>query len=413
MTIDVSWARSQFPALQEQVNNQPAVFFDGPGGTQVPERVITAISDYLRHSNANTHGAFLTSQRTDAIIEASRHAMADFLGCDADEVMFGANMTTLTFALSRAIGQTLQPGDEIVTTRLDHDANVAPWHALRERGVVIREVDVDIEDCTLDMADFARKITPKTKLVAVGYASNAVGTINDVANVITMAKAVGALTFVDAVHYAPHGPIDVKALDCDFLACSPYKFFAPHSGTIYGKRVHLERLHPYKVRPAGDETPGRWETGTKNHAIMAAITAAIDYLAELGTRAAGKPFANRRDAVKHAMQTIQAYERSLSDYMIPRLLAIPGLSFYGITDGAQFAHRTPTVAIRMAKHTPAAVAKHLAAKGIFVWDGNYYAVNLTERLGLEDKGGMVRIGLIHYNTTAEVDRLIAALTELA
>lgn len=413
MTIDVSWARSQFPALQEQVNNQPAVFFDGPGGTQVPERGINAISDYLRHANANTHGSFLTSQRTDAVIEASRQAMADFLGCDADEVIFGANMTTLTFALSRAIGQTLQPGDEIVTTRLDHDANVAPWHSLKERGVVIREVDVDIEDCTLDMEDFARKITPKTKLVAVGYASNAVGTINDVARVVAMAKAVGALSFVDAVHYAPHGPIDVKALDCDFLACSPYKFFAPHSGTIYGKRAHLANLHPYKVRPAGDETPGRWETGTKNHEIMAAITAAIDYLADLGNRSHGTPFATRRAAVTHAMQQIQAYERQLSDYMIPRLLAIPGLSFYGITDSARFGSRTPTVAIRMAKHAPNDVAKHLAAKGIFVWDGNYYAINLTERLGLEDKGGMVRIGLIHYNTTAEVDRLIAALQELA
>ncbi len=413
MTIDVSWARSQFPALQEQVNNQPAVFFDGPGGTQVPERGINAISDYLRHANANTHGAFLTSQRTDAVIEASRQAMADFLGCDADEVIFGANMTTLTFALSRAIGQTLQPGDEIVTTRLDHDANVAPWHSLKERGVIIREVDVDIEDCTLDMEDFARKITPKTKLVAVGYASNAVGTINDVARVVAMAKAVGALSFVDAVHYAPHGPIDVKALDCDFLACSPYKFFAPHSGTIYGKRAHLANLHPYKVRPAGDETPGRWETGTKNHEIMAAITAAIDYLADLGNRSHGTPFASRRAAVTHAMQQIQAYERQLSDYMIPRLLAIPGLSFYGITDSARFGSRTPTVAIRMAKHAPSDVAKHLAAKGIFVWDGNYYAINLTERLGLEDKGGMVRIGLIHYNTTAEVDRLIAALQELA
>lgn len=413
MTIDVSWARSQFPALQEQVNNQPAVFFDGPGGTQVPARVINAITDYLIHANANTHGSFLTSQRTDAVIEASRQAMADFLGCDADEVIFGANMTTLTFALSRAIGQTLQPGDEIVTTRLDHDANVAPWHALKERGVVIREVDVDVEDCTLDMADFARKINAKTKLVAVGYASNAVGTINDVAQVVAMAKAVGALSFVDAVHYAPHGPIDVKALDCDFLACSPYKFFAPHSGTIYGKRTHLANFHPYKVRPAGDETPGRWETGTKNHEIMAAITAAIDYLAELGNRTAGTPFATRRAAVTHAMQVIQAYERQLSEYMIPRLLAIPGLSFYGITDTANFARRTPTVAIRMAKHDPSVVAKHLASKGIFAWDGNYYAINLTERLGLEDKGGMVRIGLIHYNTTAEVDRLIAALTELA
>ncbi len=413
MSFDASWARSQFPALSEQVNNQPAVFFDGPGGTQVPERVITAISDYLRHSNANTHGAFLTSNRTDAIIEDSRQAMADLLGCGADEIMFGPNMTSLTFGLSRAIGQSLSAGDEIVITRLDHDANVAPWLALRELGIVVNEVDVDVEDCTLDMEDFARKITSKTKLVAVGFASNAVGTINDIPAVVKMAKAVGAMVFVDAVHYAPHAPIDVKALDVDFLACSPYKFFAPHSGTIYGKREHLDRLKPYKVRPAGEDTAGRWETGTKNHEIMAAITAAVDYLAEVGNRDAGTPFATRREALTHAMTAIQAYERELSDYMIPRLLAIPGLSFYGITDSERFGSRTPTVAIRMAKHTPREVAEALAAKGIFVWDGNYYAVNLTERLGLEELGGMVRIGLVHYNTTAEVDRLIDALTALA
>jgi cysteine desulfurase family protein (TIGR01976 family) len=412
-TLDIAWIRSQFPALAEQVNGKPAVFFDGPGGTQVPERVIDAISNYLRHSNANTHGAFLTSQRTDAVIGESRQAMADFLGCAPDEVMFGANMTSLTFALSRSIGRTLQAGDEIVTTRLDHDANVAPWHALKELGVVIKEVDVDVEDCTLDMADFASKITPKTKLVAVGFASNAVGTINDIKAVVKMAKAVGAMVFVDAVHYAPHGPIDVKDLDVDFLACSPYKFFAPHSGTIYGKKHHLERLAPYKVRPAGEETTERWETGTKNHEVMAGVTGAIDYLAELGNRTAGKSFATRREAVDYAMHAIQAYERELSEYLISQLLAIPGLTFYGITDSDNFDSRTPTVAIRMAKHTPEEVAIALANEGIFVWNGNYYAINLTERLGVEETGGMVRIGLVHYNTIAEVDRLIAVLRSLA
>jgi len=413
MTFDLNWIRSQFPALQEQVNGAPAVFFDGPGGTQVPERVIEAISHYLRHANANTHGSFLTSRRSDAIIAQARQDMADFLGCEADEVMFGANMTTLTFALSRAIGQSLQPGDEIVTTKLDHDANVAPWHALKELGIIVKEVEVDIEDCTLDMEDFASKIGPKTKLVAVGYASNAVGTINDIPAVVAMAKAVGAMVFVDAVHYAPHGPIDVKGLDVDFLACSPYKFFAPHSGTIYGKRAHLERLSAYKVRPAGNDSPDRWETGTKNHEIMAGVSGAIDYLVELGNRIAGNPHASRRDAITTAMHHIQQYERSLSDYLVDQLLAIPGLTFYGITDHERFGQRTPTVAIRMANHTPHAVAKALADAGVFVWDGNYYAINLTERLGVEDKGGMVRIGLVHYNTHAEIDRLIAVLRGLA
>jgi cysteine desulfurase family protein (TIGR01976 family) len=281
-TFDVSWARAHFPALKQTVNGQPAVFFDGPGGTQVTQSVIDAIADYLARSNSNTHGAFLTSERTDETIASAHAAMADFLGCDPDEVVFGANMTTLTFAISRAIGRELKAGDEIVLTRLDHDANVAPWAALEEQGVVIRYVDVDTEDCTLDMDDLKRQLNERTRLVAVGYASNAVGTINDVAEVVRLAHAAGALTYIDAVHYAPHGPIDVRALDTDFLACSPYKFFAPHAGTLFAKREHLQRLRPYKVRPATEELPGRWMTGTQNHEVMAGVTAAIDYLAQLG-----------------------------------------------------------------------------------------------------------------------------------
>ncbi len=281
--LDLTWIRAQFPALAQEVNGHPAVFFDGPGGTQVPQRVIDAVADYLTYHNANTHGAFATSRRTDETIDAARAAMADFLGCAADEVVFGPNMTTLTFAISRAFGRDIRPGDEIVLTRLDHDANVAPWKALEEQGAIIRMVDIDTEECTLDMADMARAIGPRTKLVAVGYASNAVGTINDVATITRMAHAVGALVYIDAVHYAPHGPIDVRALDCDFLACSPYKFFAPHMGVLYGKREHLARLRPYKVRPASDDVPDRWETGTKNHEGLAGVTAAIEYLAELGS----------------------------------------------------------------------------------------------------------------------------------
>jgi cysteine desulfurase family protein (TIGR01976 family) len=410
-SLDLSWVRAQFPALSQTVDGRPAVFFDGPGGTQVPQRVIDAIADYLVHSNSNTHGAFATSQRSDTTIAAAHAAMADLLGCDPDEVVFGPNMTTLTFMLSRSIGREIQPGDEIVLTRLDHDANFAPWKALEERGAVIKVVDIDVEDCTLDMDDLARQITPRTKIVAVGYASNAVGTINDVADVVRMAHAVGALVFVDAVHYAPHGPIDVRALDCDFLACSPYKFFGPHSGTLYGKREHLARLRPYKVRPAADETPDRWETGTKNHEGLAGVAAAVEYLAELGQKTGAT--GNRRAVLLSAMNTIQAYERELIEKLIAGLLEIPGLTFYGISDPARFEQRTPTVAVRVAGHTPRELAEFLGARGIFTWDGNYYALNLSERLGVEESGGMLRIGLVHYNTAEEVERLLAALREVA
>ena len=410
--LDLEWIRAQFPALAQTVNGHPAVFFDGPGGTQVPQRVIDAISSYLIGANANTHGAFATSQRTDETIAAAHTGMADLLGCDPDEVVFGPNMTTLTFAMSRAIGRTLGPGDEIVVTRLDHDANVAPWRALEERGVTVRAVDIDIEDCTLDMDDFARQINTNTKLVAIGYASNAVGTINDVAEVVRLAHAVGALAYVDAVHYAPHGPIDVRALDCDFLACSPYKFFAPHMGALYGKREHMTRLQPYKVRPASNEAPDRWETGTKNHEGLAGVAAAIDYLAEVGARV--QPDApSRRQALLAAMTAIQAYERGLSERLIAGLLAIPGLTFYGIADAERFGQRTPTVSVRIAGFTPRELASHLGEQGIFSWDGNYYALSLTERLGVEDSGGMLRIGLAHYNTAEEIDRLLAALNGLA
>jgi cysteine desulfurase family protein (TIGR01976 family) len=408
--LDLTWIRAQFPALAQEVNGHPAVFFDGPGGTQVPQRVIDAVADYLIHHNANTHGAFATSRRTDETIDAARAAMADFLGCAADEVVFGPNMTTLTFAISRAFGRDIRPGDEIVLTRLDHDANVAPWKALEEQGAVIQMVDIDTEECTLDMADMARAIGPRTKLVAVGYASNAVGTINDVATITRMAHAVGALVYIDAVHYAPHGPIDVRALDCDFLACSPYKFFAPHMGVLYGKREHLARLRPYKVRPASDDVPDRWETGTKNHEGLAGVTAAIEYLAELGQRI--KPATTRRAALVQAMEAIKAYERGLSEQLIAGLLAIPGLTFYGISDPARFDMRTPTVAVRLAGRTPRELADALGRRGIFCWDGNYYAINLTERLGVESDGGMLRIGLVHYNTAEEIELLLEALNEL-
>ncbi len=421
--FDPHAVRPSFPALAQKASGRPAVFFDAPGGTQVPQAVIDAIGAYLAHSNANTHGAFATSQRTDVTIAAAHQAMADLLGCAPGETVFGANMTTLNFALSRAIGRELGPGDEIVVTRLDHDANVAPWRALEERGVTIREVDVDVEDCTLDWADFESKVNARTRLVALGYASNAVGTINDVQRAVALAKSVGALSFIDAVHYAPHGPIDVGALGCDFLACSVYKFFGPHVGVLYGKAEHLERLRPYKVRPASEAAPERWMTGTQNHECLAGVTAAVDYLATLGEgskggldhegRETGEGRESRREALVAAMGLVQGYERGLSEQLVGGLLGVPGLTFYGIREPERFAARTPTVSFRMAGRTPREVAEALGARGIFVWDGNYYALSLSDRLGVESLGGMVRVGLAHYNTAEEVDYLLEALGELA
>jgi len=408
--IDPHSIRPHFPALAEQVAGRPAVFFDGPGGTQVPQTVIDAIGDYLRRSNANAHGAFVTSRRTDDTLTAAHSALADLLGCAPGETVLGHNMTSLTFALSRAIGRTIEPGDEIVVTRLDHDANVAPWKALAERGAVIHEVDIDVEDCTLDMADLEAKIGPRTRLVAVGYASNAVGTINDVRRVAELARAAGALSFVDAVHYTPHGPVDVAAIGCDFLACSVYKFFGPHVGVLYGRRELLERLEPYKVRPASDEAPDRWMTGTQNHEGLAGAVAAVDYMAGLGGAAA--PGETRRSALVRAMTAVKEYERGLSERLVAGLLAIPGMQFYGIRDPERFDWRTPTVAFRMAGHSPRRIAEHLGERGVFVWNGNYYALSLTERLGVEDDGGMVRVGLVHYNTAEEIDYLLECLAEL-
>jgi cysteine desulfurase family protein (TIGR01976 family) len=410
-SFDLAWVRAQFPSLSQKVNGQPAVFLDGPGGTQVPQRVIDAISDYLKRNNANTGGAYATSRNTDAMIANARAAIADFLGCDADEVVFGANMTALTYALSRAIGKGLPPGDEIVLTHLDHDANVSTWRALEERGVVIRMAEIHEADCTLDMDDLAAQINPKTKLVAVGYASNAVGTINDVKEIVRLAHQRGAMAFIDAVHYAPHGAIDVRALDCDFLVCSTYKFFGPHMGVLYGKREHLERLHPYKVRANSNAIPNRWEWGTLNHECIAGIAACVEYLADLG-RSVNSALGARRVALLAAFEAIHKHERELMETMIRGLLEIPGLKLYGVSDPKQFARRCPTMAVRIKGHTPLQLATKLGERGFFTWDGNYYALDLTERLDVEKDGGFLRIGLAHYNTLEEVERLLAAVREI-
>jgi cysteine desulfurase family protein (TIGR01976 family) len=426
--LDLSYVRAQFPSLAQTVNGHPAAFLDGPGGTQVPQRVIDAIANYLSRDNANTGGAYATSRRTDAMIAEARSAMADFLHCAADEVVFGPNMTTLTYAMSRAVGRDLKTGDEIVVTRLDHDANVSPWLAIaEEKGLTVRWAEIHDEDCTLDMADLASKINSNTKLVAAGYASNAVGTINPVKEIVRLAHAAGALAYIDAVHYGPHGLIDVADLDCDFLACSTYKFFGPHMGVLFGKREHLQRLRPYKVRPNTNAIPNCWEWGTLNHECIAGIAACVEYLADFGrhhgTRGDGRPArastearqgatTTRRAAIEAAYEAIHEHELGLLKRIMAGLQEIPGLKIYGITDPARFHERCATLAVRIAKHTPLELATQLGDRGIFTWDGNYYALNLTEHLDVEKAGGFLRIGLVHYNTIEEVDRLLAALGEI-
>lgn len=413
--------RLQFPALQlRDAAGRPAIYFDGPGGTQVPQRVIEAVSDYYLRANSNTHGPFATSQKTDEILHAAREAMADFFNAAAPEqIVFGANMTTLTFHMSRCIGRTLQAGDEIVLTRLDHDANVSPWLALEERGVKVRFLDFHPEDCTLAYEQLGELLSPKTKLVAVGYASNATGTINDVRRIIQAAQSVGALTYVDAVHYAPHAPIDVQALDCDFLVCSPYKYFGPHMGVLYGKTEVLEKFQAYKVRPQEAQPPHRFETGTLNHEGIAGTAAAIDYIAEVGRtcgaefEASYKNFSGRKRLLKMAMAAIQKYERGFSEKLLAGLQAIPHVKIFGITDRGRMHERTPTVAMRMSSHAPSTIAECLGRENIYVWEGNFYALEVTTRLGVEAHGGLVRIGLVHYNTEEEIARCISVLQSMA
>jgi cysteine desulfurase family protein (TIGR01976 family) len=409
--LDALNLRRQFPALQESYNGRPAIFFDNPGGTQVPQRVIDAMVDYLTRRNANTHGAFETSARTDAIIDGARQAAADLLGARTDEIVFGNNMTSLTFHLSRSLAREIRPGDEIVVTRLDHDANVAPWVALaRDTGASLQVADIDLEDCTIDLDHLHSLLSTRTKLIAVGYASNLVGTINDVKTISDWAHEVGALSFVDAVHYAPHGLIDVNAIGCDFLACSAYKFFGPHVGILYGKAEHLARLSAYKVRPASDAAPDKWETGTKNHEGLAGLIAAIDYIAELGSIYGRVLFsASRREKLQAAWVEIERYEQMLLERLINGIEVINGARIYGITKRAGWKSRVATVSLRKEGTTPQHLAAALAAENIFAWDGNSYAIGLSEALGVEESGGLLRLGLVHYNTLDEIDQALRVI----
>jgi cysteine desulfurase family protein (TIGR01976 family) len=410
--LDVPSLRKRFPALQRTVNGRVPVYVDGPGGTQVPQPVVDSMVHYLTTCNANHGGVFATSQASDRLIREAHQAVADLLNAPSpDEVVFGLNMTTLTLHLSRAFGRTLRPGDEVLVTRLDHDANVNPWLlAARDAGAEARFVDVRPEDCTLDLDDLRRQLRPRTRLVAVTCASNAVGTFPDVRMVTKMAHAVGARVYLDAVHYAPHGVIDVQAWGCDFLACSAYKFFGPHVGILWGRRELLAELPAYKVRPAPEELPERWMTGTQSHEGLAGVTAAIDYLASItATHVEETP---RREMLVRALTAIRAHESTLVRRLLEGLAARPRFRIWGITDPAHLAQRAPTVSITCADRTPRQIAEHLGAREIYAWDGNLYALSLSERLGLEERGGFLRLGLVHYNTPEEVDRVLQALDEL-
>ena len=409
----VDWCRGQFPALARQVDGQPAVYLDGPAGTQVPQSVIDAISGYLTTHNANHGGLFLTSRESDQQLAEAHQAIADFVGADdPDCIVFGPNMTTLTFALSRALAKTWREGDEVVVTRLDHDANVTPWVlAARDAGATVRYVNIQPDDATLNLEDLRSKLSQRTRLVAVCCASNATGGIQPVADICRWVHDAGGLVFLDAVHYAPHALVDVNEFACDFLVCSAYKFFGPHVGVLWGRRELLEQLAAYKVRPAPDDLPGKWMTGTQNHECMVGAMAAVDYLAELGRRIAGCEVSGRRNALRVVYDAIGEYERGLARQLLDGLSLLNQIKVWGTTDAKRADQRLPTLSVTHAEMTATQLAEELGRRGIFVWHGNYYALSLTEALGLEPEG-MVRIGLVHYNTSDEVARLIDVLSGL-
>ena len=421
MGLDVSAIRTQFPALEQGLDGQSVVFLDNPGGTQVPQVVVDAVSDYLVNHNANHGGAFATSQRSDAILHEAHAAMADMLNAASpDEIVFGPNMTTLTLSISRALAREIGPGDEIIVTRMDHDADISPWMLIAEDcGATVRWLDWDVEDYTLDMLALHRMINERTRIVAAGYASNATGTVHDVAQIIEWAHEAGAIAFIDAVQYAPHGPIDVQALGCDLLACSAYKFYGPHVGVLYGRYDLLDRLRAYKVRPAPSNPPGKFETGTQNHEGIAGTLAAVNYLAQIGETYGSEfepqfpDFSGRRLHLKTGMTVLREYDHVLSDAILTELEDVPGLRVHGITDRGRLDERVPTMSFTWEGRHPHNVAAALGEQGIFVWDGNYYALAVTERLGVEHKGGMVRIGAVHYNTVEEIWRMGDVLRDMA
>jgi cysteine desulfurase family protein (TIGR01976 family) len=449
--------RPLFPALERPVGGLVPVFLDGPGGTQVCAPAIEAMLVYQASGSANTGGAFASSRRTDRTIEAARRAGADLVGArDTQEIVLGPNMTTLTFRVAHAMARRLGPGDEVVVTRMDHDANIAPWRMLERQGVLVRQVQMRPQDCTLDMDSLEAALGPRTRLLAVSLASNAVGTIHPVREIVERARQAGAWTYVDAVHYAPHALIDVETLGCDFLACSAYKIFGPYLGMLWGRRERLAELEPDKVRPAPKEGPERWEQGTKDHASLAGFAASVDYLAELGALAeepeplsrqavsrpheplamaaagllqamhlpapdhaaqelSGPPATDgpRRSRLRRSFQALRLHELRLARHLIEALSEVPGLRIYGVTDLERLEERVPTVSFTMAGRAASEVADELARQGIYCWAGDFYAQDLVEALDLAGAGGLVRVGAVHYNTHAEIERLAAALADLA
>ena len=410
--LDVPTIRRRFPGLLRASSDRAAVFFDGPAGSQVPRSVVDAMSHYLLNDNANHGGTFPTSRATDTLVGAARAAVADLFGADdPEEIVFGPNMTTLTFQLSRALARTWRPGEEVVVTDSDHDANVMPWVlAARDAGCTVQHIAV-LPDGSLDQRDAERKIGKRTRLVAVGAASNLTGTIQPLARLAELARAHGALSFVDAVHFAPHLRMDVRRFGCDFAVCSAYKFFGPHAGMLWGRRTLLEEIEAYKVRPPSNHGAEKWQTGTANFEAMAGTLAAIDYLAALGTEHATAPPADRRAALGVAFHAIEQHERHVCARLLRGLHAIPGTRIVGIGELERVKERCPTVSFTHPRHEPAELAHALAARGVHCWAGHSYAVALVAALGLQPHG-VLRLGLLHYNTEEEVDYVLARLREL-
>jgi cysteine desulfurase family protein (TIGR01976 family) len=407
----VADVRGAFPALA-----RAAVYFDNPAGTQVPQMVIDRMGKAMAHANANLGGLFEVSIEAEAAVMAAHEAAAEFVNArSVEEVFFGQNMTTLTFAMSRSIGRMLQPGDEIVLSRMDHDANVAPWLMMaEERGVVVRWFDFSPETFEFDLDDLRRVVGPRTRLVAVCYASNITGTINDVAGIARIAHEVGAWCYVDAVQFALHGLIDVRAIDCDFLVCSGYKFYGPHYGLCYGRRELLERLPAYKVRPAADELPWKFVTGTTNREQLAGMHAAIDYIKSVGERFGDAgPGADGRALLAAGLGAMQRHEHALTWRLIEGILSVKGTRILGISDKAAAARRVSTVSFVLDGVASVDIERFMAARGFQVWSGHNYAIELVGRLGLLESGGGVRVGPVHYNTVDEVDRFVAALLIVA
>jgi cysteine desulfurase family protein (TIGR01976 family) len=421
MNFDLDTVRARFPALAIEDDGVPRIYFDNPAGTQVPQSVIDAMNDCLINANANLGGPFETARRADSIYADVHDAMADMLNAGSPkEIVFGQNMTTITLHMSRSIGRLLKPGDEIVLSRMDHDANIAPWLLMaRDHELEVRWLPFNTETFEFDDDALDKVLTDKTKLVCVGAASNLLGTVHDVKTICQKARAAGALSYIDAVQYAPHVSTDVQDMGCDFLVCSAYKFFGPHQGILYGRAELLESLEPYKLRTASDEIPGCFETGTQSHEGMAGTTAAVDYFASIGEAMAEDYFGRypgfdrRRQAVHAALDLLFDYEATLATRLIEGLQQIPGVRIYGITDPAAMDRRVPTVSITVDGHHPDAVGKTLGERGIFCWTGNYYALEGTRFLGVEDSGGTVRLGPVHYNSPDEVDQVLNALSDIA